>query len=132
MHPGQFKRYLSVLIIIGTLTGYVTTVVGEYQISPSTATVANPFLNPYEARSYPEKLEIYHGDKKVSVIRSEKLSIDQWGFIDSGNLVVVKSKGENGLTVYELFETATGALKDKAVQSEANDGLPIWVVDFVE
>ena len=132
MYSEKIKQYAKVLLVVGILAGYGAIAHGEYQISPTAAKAANPFRNPYEARSYPDKLEIYQGDKRVSEIRSEKPNIERWGFIDSGNLVVVKSKGEDGLTIYELFDTATGELRDKAVSSENNDSLPIWAVDFFE
>ncbi len=132
MHPKKIKLFSLILLFVSILAGYGTTALGEYQISPSAAKAANPFQNPYEARSYPDKLEIYHGNQQVSEIRSEKPNIDRWGFIDSGKLVVVKSKGVDGSTIYELFDTATGELRDKAVSSENNDSLPIWAVDFFE
>ncbi len=132
MHSENFKRYVTVLFVVGILAGFGAPAVGEFQISPSAAEPANPAMNPYDAISYPDRLEIYHGDDKVSLIRSEKPNIERWGFIDSGNLVVVKSRGEDDSKVYELFDTATGELRDKAVGSEGNDNLPIWAVGFIE
>ncbi len=132
MHPKKIKLFSLILLFVSILAGNGTTALGEYQISPSAAKPANPYKNPYDAISYPDKLEIYHGDNKVSLIRSEKPDIERWGFIDSGNLVVVKSRGEDGSKIYELFDTATGTLRDKAVGSEDTDTLPIWAVDFIE
>jgi hypothetical protein len=132
VYSEKIKQNAKVLLVVGILAGYGATAVGEYQISPSAVQAANPYLNPYEARSYPNKLEVYRGDKRVSVIRSEKPNIERWGFIDSGNLVVVKSRGEDGVTIFELFDTATGALRDKAISSDNSDRLPIWAVDFIE
>ena len=132
MYPIKFNRYSIVFLVVTILVGYDCAAFGEFQISSSSAKPATPYLNPYEARSYPDKLEIYRGDKKVSVIRSEKPNIERWGFINSGNLVVVKSRGEDLLTIYELFETATGVLQDEAVRSDDNGRLPIWAVGFAE
>ena len=132
MQPEKIKRYSMVIFVLTILAGYSTFAVGEYQISSSTSRTANPFLNPYEARSYPDKLEIFQGDKKVSLMHSEKPNIERWGFIDSGNMVVVKSKSEDGSVIYELFDTATGKRKDKAASSVNNGHLPRWAADFIE
>lgn len=132
MHSETIQRYSKILLVFTILAGYGAPAVGEFQISPSAAKPANPAMNPYDARSYPDKLEIYRGGEKISLIKSEKPDIERWGFVDSGNLVVVKSRGEDGSTIYELFDTVTGELRDKAVGAEDKESLPIWAVDFIE
>jgi len=91
---------------------------------------ANPYTNPYQARSYPGKLEIFKGDKRVSIILSEKPNIQRWGFIDSGHLLIVKSRGETGPAVFELFDVTTGILRSNFLEHDAQKIWPLWATTF--
>ncbi len=132
MHTEKINRYTFVFFAVIILVGFGTIVQGESNISSSQAKAANPYLNPYEACSYPGRLEIFKDGKNVSVIRSEKPNIERWGFIDSGNLIVVKSRGDRGPAVFELFDTATGALRNKIMATDIRKGQPSWTTDFAD
>ena len=124
MFSEKVKLYLSVLFLVGL---FFTGMSSATHAAPNSfsSIPADPSLNPYDARSYPDRLEIFKGDRKVSVIRSRNPDIQQWGFIDSGNLVVVKSQDKSGQKVFELFDTATGTRRDKVVMSGAQK-IPPW------
>jgi len=93
---------------------------------------ANPYQNPYEAVSYPEKLEIFRDGEQIGTIQSEKPNIERWGFIDSGDYVVVKSVGKTGPAILELFETATCKRVDKLMMSGEKNQLPAWATEFTK
>lgn len=126
MVRGKVKLYLSVFFLISLFT---TGMSGISHATPNnfSSIPANPSLNPYDARSYPDRLEIFKGDKKISIIRSENPDIKRWAFTDSGNLVIVKSQDISGRNIFELFDTATGTRRDKVVVSDAQKKQPSWV-----
>jgi len=130
MFREKVKLYLYVLFLVAL---FFTGMSSATHAAPNgfSSIPANPSLNPYDARSYPDRLEIFKGDRKVSVIRSENPDIQQWGFIDSGNLVVVKSQDKSGQKVFELFDTATGTRRDKVVMSGAQK-IPPWAKTLTE
>lgn len=126
----RVARALSVTLVMVALTGHGVYAGAELKAPARGERAANPHQNPFEARSYPERLEIYKGGKKISVIRSSQPNIERWGFIDSGNRVVVRSRGKDGLSALELFDTATGARVEKVLASEVREGKPSWAVDY--
>ena len=101
------NRYLIILLGASVLVAFATITQGESSKLSLNPTPANPYLNPYEARSYPKRLEVFRDGKHIGVIRSEKPNIERWGFIDSGRHIVVKSRGDDGPAIIELFDTAT-------------------------
>ena len=132
MHTEKINVYIFAFFAATILAGFGTIAQGESNLSSPIVYAANPYLNPYEARSYPGRLEIFKGGKNISVIRSEKSNIERWGFIDSGNLIVVRSRGDLGPAVFELFDVATGALRNKVVVSDIKEGQPSWAADFAD
>jgi len=132
MHLKRFQTYmlsfLGMVMFIGC--GLITPEPPALSLQRSQA--ANPSLHPYDARSYSGRLEIFEGTKRVSAIRSAKSNIQRWGFIDSGRLIVVKSSGEEGLAVFELFNVATGVLCDKVLAHNINKERPFWAAQFTD
>ena len=100
---------------------------GHIHLSKEEAMPANPYKNPYDARSYPNKLEIFKGDKKICTIQSEGFKIERWGFIDKGNYVVIRSIGKDKQIILELFKTKTCKRVDKIkVSNPKKDEIPLW------
>ena len=66
------------------------------------------------------------------MIHSAKSNIEKWGFVNSGNQVVVRSGGENGFAVIELFDTESGKLRKKVMVSEIENGQPSWAAEFTD
>lgn len=97
-------------------------------LSKDAAKPANPFQIPYNARSYPNSLEIFKGKNKMCMIKSSGDLIEQWGFIDRGNYVAIRSKESEKQMVLELFKTKTCKLTDKIkLPFPVNKKiLPIW------
>ena len=106
-------RRLIALLAASVLVAFAAISQGESKKSSLSPIPANPHLNPYEARSYPERLEVFRDDKQIGVVRSEKPNIERWGFIDSGSHIVVRSRGDEDLVILELFDTATCTRVDK-------------------
>ncbi len=115
-----------------SLLAFVAIAQGWPYSSSISAEPTNPYFNPYEARSYPDKLEVFKDDKKIGVIRSEQRNIERWGFINSGNHMVVRSRGVEGPAIIELFETATCTRVDKLVMSSEQKRSPEWAADFLK
>ncbi len=46
--------------------------------------------------------------------------------------IVVRSRGDLGPAVFELFDVATGALPNKVVLSDIKNGQPLWAADFAD
>jgi len=103
-------------------------------LSKKSAKPANPYENPYDARSHRHGLEIFKGEKQVCEISLDKGAlIKQWGFIDKGNYVVVRSIGKEKKTIFQLFETGTCKCVDKVTASEVKaDKMPLWVNALME
>ena len=123
--------YLTFLLAASVLVALPVIAQGELKESPLSPIPANPYRNPYEAISYPERLEVFRDGKKIGVVRSEKPNIVQWGFIDSGNHIVVRSQGDAGPAIIELFDTATCTQVDKLMLSGDQKQLPAWTAGFI-
>ena len=92
---------------------------------------ANPYEKSFEVQSFPGRLEVFSSSgQSVSVIRSEAPDIEQWGFIDSGKQIVVRSQG-NEVVILERFDTITGALLEKVVVSGNQKNQPSWTKDIL-
>ena len=97
---------------------------------PIDGEAANPHQHPYEARSFPDKLEIYKVGKQI--IHCENPNIERWGFIDSGSHVVVRSRTEHQPAVLELFDTASGVRVSRVLVLEHKKSNPAWASGFTD
>ena len=104
---------------------------GESKESSLDPSPANPYLNPYEAISYPERLEVFRDGKQICVVRIERPGIERWGFIDSGNHIVTRSSSDIGPVIIELFDTATCTQVDKLVMTGDQKRSPSWAAGFI-
>lgn len=107
---------------------------GYVYLSKDAAKPANPYQIPYDARSYHNSLKIFKEKKKMCTMRSKGDIIEQWGFIDKGNYVVIRSKDSEKQIVLELFKTKKCKLLDEIRLPVLADKkmLPIWANSILE
>ena len=98
------------------------------RLSKEASKPANPYRNPYDARSYRYGLEVFEGGKRVCHVRSGRGSIERWGFIDDGEYIAVRSEDRNGRTLLELFETNSCKRVDEVEWPDSESGAspPEW------
>ena len=87
----------------------------------------NPWV-PVElkARIGSGKVTITQGGKEVCVVRSGKPIVQDYRFIQNQSRIVVKSRGDRGSSLVELFNATTGKLQDKILAKDVKDGKPGW------
>lgn len=107
---------------------------GKVYLSKEASKPADPYQNPYDARSYPNRLEVFQGDKKICTVQSRGDLIDRWGFIDGGNYIAVRSSIHGKRTVLELFKTDTCKCADEIdlPASGSKKILPLWASSIFE
>jgi len=132
MRTSIVNRYLTALLVWSVFVAFAVTAQGESKELLLSPVPANPYQNPYEARSYPDRLEIFRDGKQICTVRSEKPNIERWGFIDSGNHIVVISQDNTGPVIIELFDTVTCTRVDKWVMSSDQKLSPAWAADFLK
>lgn len=120
------------IILTSVLAWHGISASAEAELPRGGEMAANPAQNPYEARSFQDRLEIYKGGKQIGVIHSEKPNIERWGFIDSGNHIVVRSRAGQQPVVLELFNTATGVRVDRMLLPEFRKVNKAWASGFVD
>jgi len=137
--PGHF-RIIRYLILISVLFASFSVLscaakTDHFILSEESAKPANPYENPYDARSHPDRLEIFKGEKKVcEIILKKGLLIQRWGFIDKGNYIVIRSAGREGnKIIFQLFKTDTCECVDKVmISGTKTDKVPLWVKSLME
>ena len=128
----HFTKKIPALLLMGIgLAWHAISASADMKL-PLDGVAANPHQHPYEARSFPDKLEIYKSGEQISVIHCENPNIERWGFIDSGNHVVVRSRIDNQPAVLELFDTLSGVRVDKVSVPENRKGIPAWAAGFTD
>ena len=66
----------------------------------------------------------------ICLIRTELPKVERWEIINRNTEIVIKSRGDRGAAVIELFDTQTGILKAKVMENEIRDGQPEWASGF--
>jgi hypothetical protein len=127
----HFARILTAMLLTTGLVWQTMPASADTKL-PIDGEAANPHQNPYEARSFPDRLEIFKGGMQISVIRCENPNIERWGFIDSGKHVVVRSRTEHQSVVLELFDTASGIRADRVLVFEHKKSKPAWASGFAD
>ncbi|GEM_PF-6306185 len=126
MHHWKYSLFIILLWAIST----VSAAMGNEHDLPIDFSPANPYTNPYSARSHPDKLEIYRRNTKICTIQINMSMIGQWGFIDNGNYVVVEFRDNSTRTAMALFKTTTCQLVDKITEHENPTNRPAWADIF--
>lgn len=124
---------MTALLAVSMLMAFAANTQGESNESVLRLMPANPHLHSYEVVSYPERLVIFRDNEQICVVHSAKPYIERWGFIDSGNYIVVRSRDNEDATAIELFDTATGARSSTLMMPIDNHKQsPAWAADFLE
>ncbi|BDS06317.1 hypothetical protein NT6N_13570 [Oceaniferula spumae] len=88
---------------------------------------SNPsYGRPLTARNGVGSVTIMEGGRRVAVCRTASPNIERTRFISEQNQIVVKSRGSHGPATVELFDTRTGALRDKVLAFAIRNGQPRW------
>ncbi len=136
--PGYFRIIGYLMLISGMSASFSASGCAErskhFNLSRKSVKPANPYENPYDARSHSDRLEIFKGEKQICEITLDTGdSIQRWGFIDQGNYVVVRSAGKENKMIFQLFETGTCKRVNKVVISRMKtDKTPLWVKSLME
>jgi hypothetical protein len=80
------------------------------------------------------QVTIKHEGKTVSVVRSGLPNVEETRFLeqDGRKMLAVKSRGEHGPALLQLFDVQTGALKDKVLAFAVKGGKPAWAAPWKE
>lgn len=132
MHDLAVKWHIAVLIAVSVFLAPAAIAQGESKKLSLDPTPANPYLNPYEVKSFAERLEVFRDGKPIGVIRSENSGIERWGFIDSGNHIVIKLRDVKGLAIFELYDAASCTQMDRWVMPADQKQAPAWVAAFID
>ncbi len=80
----------------------------------------------YTASIQPGQVRILQNGRTVSVVRSELPNVERYQFKDGKNKIVVKSRGNHGPAVVELFDSKTGNRRGRVMAYEIANGQPAW------
>lgn len=72
------------------------------------------------------QIQIMQGGQVVSTLRTASPNIEQHHFTAGQSQMVVKSRGNHGPATVQLFDTRTGALRDKVLAYAIQNGQPAW------
>ena len=122
----DMKNRYKCIIVFAVISITVSAYASHTNLSPDRVTPANPFHNPYDAISSPNRLEIFKGDDKICTIQNEGYTIEQWGFIDEGNHIVVRFKNSDGQIIMELVKTIPCKCVDIMNESESQNKAVLW------
>lgn len=86
----------------------------------------------YQAKKIQGGIAITRGGVPVSTIRTAMPNVENWKFINGGQQVVTKSRGNHGPASVEMFDTATGAQRDKILAFAIKSGQPAWAAEYAE
>jgi len=80
------------------------------------------------------QVTIKHEGKTVSVVRTGLPNVEETRFLeqDGRKMLAVKSRGEHGPALLQLFDVQTGALKDKVLAFAVKGGKPAWAAPWKE
>ena len=93
---------------------------------------SNPAEIDFVARDFAGVLEIWEKGKLVSRIRSSQPVIEKWAFVREGRQIIVRSRGAEGPSTIELFDSRTAVRRDTIPADQVIDGRPAWAAGLAE
>ena len=72
------------------------------------------------------KISIRDGGRALSTIHTAAPNIERYVFVNGGNQIVVKSRGNHGPATVQLPDVRTGVLRDKVLAYAIKGGQPSW------
>jgi len=76
-----------------------------------------PSQQPLRASVEQSQVRLTRGGRTVAVCRTAMANVERWSFTNGTSQIIVKSRGNHGPAMVELFDTATGTLRDKVLAS---------------
>ena len=68
----------------------------------------------------------------VCLIRTQLPNVEKWELISGNTEIVIKSRGDRGPAMVELFDTKIGVLKNKIMAFAIQKDQPEWAQGFEE
>ena len=72
------------------------------------------------------RITVKDGGRVVCTVRTAAPNVETYRFTDGQRQLVVKSRGNHGPATVELFDVATGVLRDKVLAFAIKNGRPEW------
>jgi hypothetical protein len=66
----------------------------------------------------------------VCLIQTALPKVERWEIINRNTEIVIKSRGDRGPAVVELFDTQSGILQAKVMEYAIRNGQPEWASGF--
>ncbi len=91
-------------------------------------------VSPAPKRGYPPldvnveqaSVRLLRRGMTVCLIKTDLPRVERWEIINRNTEIVIKSRGDRGPAVVELFDTQTGILKGKVMEYAIHNGQPEW------
>jgi hypothetical protein len=76
-------------------------------------------------------VRVLRNGKTLCVVHPKLPRVEQWKLVENGNAIVVKSRERpESFAAVELFDTNTGALKERLMTYAFYTGRPAWAEGF--
>lgn len=89
-----------------------------------------PSYSPLRATPIQGGVTISRDGRSISTCRTAMMNVERWQFANGGAQIVVKSRGNHGPATVEMFDTATGRLRDKVLAFAIRSSRVSWAYGF--
>ncbi len=89
-----------------------------------------PSISPLRATTIQGGVTISRDGRTISTCRTAMANVERWKFANGGTQIVVKSRGNHGPASVEMFDTATGRLRDKVLAFAIRASRVNWAYGF--
>ncbi len=128
-HMGALSQAEQVDFLRGYEDGYNAGTRGGQTAAPAKpASIGQPLTAVNGAGT----VTIMEGQRNVAVCRTASPNVEQTRFITEQQQIVVKSRGAHGPATVQLFDTATGAEKDRVMAFDIKGNQPAWAAGMGE
>jgi len=93
---------------------------------------SNPAEIDFTATEFQGVLEIREKGELISRIRSGQPVLERWAFLKEGRMIIVRSRGTEGPSIIELFDSRTAIRRDTIPADQVINGRPAWAAGLVE
>ncbi|SHK47135.1 hypothetical protein SAMN02745181_3868 [Rubritalea squalenifaciens DSM 18772] len=87
---------------------------------------------PLTLRQEGSSVKVVNGAKTVSTCTSKLPNVEKFKFVKNKSQVVVKSRGNHGPAVVELFDSLSGVRRARVMAYEISNGQPDWAVGMAD
>ncbi|PTY01443.1 hypothetical protein DB346_11865 [Verrucomicrobia bacterium LW23] len=126
---------LSVAALLATtfLTGCETIVITDGSGPPPSSPGGPdgpPRRPPLQAVVEPGAVRLVRGDRTMNVIRTARPIVERWRWVNGKSQIAIKSRGNHGPAVVELFDSRSGQQLDRVMAFAIQGGSPEWAMGF--